>query len=745
MYLAITIVCFFITFLLLAFAIYLALCALTPGMKIGNISDDNIENIVSTRSKWNIPLNLVLKIAEKAVQLGNTGVKLGNKAGEMVLTPLLLKMRTICLSIAGALLIGSIYCFALATSMYSMYLVYETVINTVTLLDEEEEFPCYALCTGDPSIDSKCTYELLFGPDSYKKLVEAADLDEYYEGQLALCETGKEKGELLIKHINNYMVSQYKSDLSDKNKFRYKDKLDREKMSDNELKDDLIKLLADHKVNGKNPNCKCFELSGDMLFTYCYGEKHWKEKWKFKDLFGLGDEEDEGTVESGDTISGEGSVGHATGNYVIQLDDGLTYYWYHQSGGCGCDHDVLNPTYGRLSQVICGTPDKNNMAGRGCSMYSTAMALSCVLDAEITPFVVIQDVLKANITQTSSGKYNFVLDGTRGISNGSAMSMNKSALASSIVEVYGDRGVHAKEIGKNQSDIDDILAKGGMVIFSYQGTDGGFPWYKGQGHFFCLRKKENGLYYKLDSVSNAHATGTANNMNIGLTWEQISPYIKNSSGVGGGLAIWKEGGSSVGSATGGSGGTPIGTLGNGVVATTPKPPILQGITDADIAADIAAGKYTREDYNYLVSIGMESGSYEGFYAVACCVRNRVNSGGGSYRNVVTAPGQFAGFRTSDIGNPRNENIKQAAVAVLRGGPSTVGGSKYFFGRVNGYDMWVESSKCDTCANIGGNVFYGANYGTVHNKKTSLTSDAMIIWDSSESKWYLQSGQIWTRN
>ena len=50
-------------------------------------------------------------------------------------------------------------------------------------------------------------------------------------------------------------------------------------MSDNELTDDLIKLLADHKVNGKNPNCKCFELSGDMLFTYCYGEKHWKEKW----------------------------------------------------------------------------------------------------------------------------------------------------------------------------------------------------------------------------------------------------------------------------------------------------------------------------------------------------------------------------------------------------------------------------------------------------------------------------------
>lgn len=167
----------------------------------------------------------------------------------------------------------------------------------------------------------------------------------------------------------------------------------------------------------------------------------------------------------------------------------------------------------------------------------------------------------------------------------------------------------------------------------------------------------------------------------------------------------------------------------------PAAPI--NITDEDIKADIANGLYTEEDYAYLVSIGAESSYYEGFYAVACCVRNRVNSGGGSIKSVVTAAGQFAGYRADEVGKPRNNEVKAAALAVLRGGTSTIGTSRYFFGRVNGYDLWYESSKGPAPVVVGTgpyrNVFY-PHYGYVHNSVEPKTPDAIIIYDASSGTW-----------
>ena len=166
----------------------------------------------------------------------------------------------------------------------------------------------------------------------------------------------------------------------------------------------------------------------------------------------------------------------------------------------------------------------------------------------------------------------------------------------------------------------------------------------------------------------------------------------------------------------------------------PGSPPSPNVTDDEVAKDIANGLYTADDYNYLVALGGESGSYDGFYAVACCVRNRVTASGGTQtiKDVVTAPGQFAGYNENEVGKPRNEDVKQAAVAMLRGGASTIGDCRYFFGRVTGYDLWAEPDISEFY-NVGYNIYY-SEYGKLHNKKNNKTAGAIIIYDNSTKTW-----------
>lgn len=183
------------------------------------------------------------------------------------------------------------------------------------------------------------------------------------------------------------------------------------------------------------------------------------------------------------------------------------------------------------------------------------------------------------------------------------------------------------------------------------------------------------------------------------------------------------GGGSGGGDSGGSGGT--------------NPPSPPDITDQDILDDIANGLYTAEDYQYLVALGGESSSYEGFYAVACCVRNRVNTNNSSYKSEVTKSGQFSGYNPSEVGNPRNDDVKKAAVAVLRGGSSTIGNCYFFLGRYNGWDMWAESDISEFY-NVGGNVYFNG-WGKVHNKSNAMQSGDILIWDDSAGKWLYGPG------
>lgn len=184
---------------------------------------------------------------------------------------------------------------------------------------------------------------------------------------------------------------------------------------------------------------------------------------------------------------------------------------------------------------------------------------------------------------------------------------------------------------------------------------------------------------------------------------------------------------------GSGGGTPNPTVPSPVVPNPPSPPPSPPApTPGTPEDDIAKGLYTREDLDYMVALSGEASSYEGFYAVACCVRNRCTQQGKSVKQVVTAPGQFAGFKTSNIGNYSNKDVYNAAVEVLRGGQSTIKDYMFFFGRSNGHDIWYEANRCGSntpiVVGIGDyrNVFF-KNWGDCHNAKDNKTADAVTIY------------------
>ena len=167
---------------------------------------------------------------------------------------------------------------------------------------------------------------------------------------------------------------------------------------------------------------------------------------------------------------------------------------------------------------------------------------------------------------------------------------------------------------------------------------------------------------------------------------------------------------------------------------------LEDIDDAAIQADIKAGKYTADDFGYMYAtiLGECASSNEGACAVGWCIMNRVDNGKfpSTVREVVTAPGQFAGYHPEHVSGPyTNTIVKNATAACLkRSAPNPIGDFCYFFGRVNGYDLWYEYTKGPKPIQVGGNVFH-AGGGYVHNKQNKKTSDAVIIWSASEKRWY----------
>lgn len=504
---------FVLAFLLLSTSIYLVACALTTKNilnKHGKLDDNNVKEVVRERSKLNLPLNISLKLCEAALNKQSNG-------GAKLVKAIILKMKAVCFSVAGTLLVGAIYAFAFASAMYSLNIVATSAAtNITTLFDDIDGCKCYALCTGDDKIDKKCTYELLFGEDAYTELVKCAKMDEHSKSKFNELKTGEEKGEFLISFMNEHMVSAYIKQLENNKNFRKGDGLDRQTMSIEDLEDDLIRLLSDYKVNGKNPSCECNKFPANILKNKCLGEKHYKKPFlpNWRDTFafsGSGDGTGDNPSEGGNS-GGFGVLGQASGEYAVQLDDGM-WYWYHQDGGkgCGC-------TYcGDWSMRPWGNTNFHAFGQDGCAVYSLAMLVSNLKGTAITPTQLLQD-------------FGVTINGAGNFYTGSSASFTGRCIvyAPATSTIQSKYGLTVEALNKDIASIDSVLDRGGLVWTSWK--NGPSPWYEGTGHYMVIRKKSDTQYWCLTSCRGSSSMGSGkqgaiNTMNAGVDKQTVINYM----------------------------------------------------------------------------------------------------------------------------------------------------------------------------------------------------------------------------
>lgn len=500
----------FIAFLLSVLLIYFIYCLVTLLTFEKSIKNSTHSSIEEAKTRFNIFIWFLKKSRKvkdasspdelkKAVKKKTKGFKIGILIFEGIGIQLVIKLI--------------IY----GITVYSLNIGLQTVASVIeTLLNDDEQCQCYALCTGDSADDAKSVYELIFGPNEYNKLIHCMELtDEEYEkfygegryGQeLKLADSlsenihlsnytmvintsndGRAKSEFIRDHINNDMVNCYRDLVGDNSKFRFKDGLDRSKMTQKELEEDLYKLLSDYKINGRNPNCTCDTINIIGLDFACYGEKHWEPGWTWN--FITNNDPDQFFSNT----TGSGIMGKATGQYAVQLDDG-TYFWYHQtSAPDNCVHCGQNDPLGNWSNKTWSASDKGTktFGSNGCAVYSMAIGLSNLCGREITPTVIFQTT-QSTVT-TSHVKTND--------SYFSGMSIRRGEFAKLMASAYNlNLSSHTKannddsSINDTISFIDSILAQGGIVWASW--IDDESQWCGGsKSHFMCIRKTDGSNYY----------------------------------------------------------------------------------------------------------------------------------------------------------------------------------------------------------------------------------------------------------
>lgn len=397
-------------------------------------------------------------------------------------------VRTVGTAIVAALL---------AIILYQMNVVFNNMGSILTTIFQKDCEACYVKCSNNVENDEKLAYELLFGPDSCNAFITSLNFNDNQLSIYNSLPTIKEKSEYICDYLKEYSydsaIEQYKKDLETiGTDFRIKvDHIDRKDLEDAELRDDLIALLSDYKVNGKNTRCKCCSNGSDILLKIkCQGHKQWKPGWKFKDPI----EDDDSSGDSDDDNSGLGprhQMGQATGTYAVQLDDGM-YYWYHQSTPyCGC-------TY-------CGTWTERHWSSNGtggskfgsdgCAVYSLAIGISNLMGQEITPDKVF-DALGSTYTTTNVKTNQDYFIGV-GIKRGEAVKK--------LSETFG---FHYTPVADSVAEWDEILNKGGIIWTSWK--DSLCPWCgNGSRHFMCIRKTDGTNYYCFTSCRGKCATSSS--------------------------------------------------------------------------------------------------------------------------------------------------------------------------------------------------------------------------------------------
>lgn len=551
----ITVLCMIIAFILLVLAIYNIYCFIDMHKLMKLTANEDINEVLDEHKSRGL-FNLWVWVYKRKVKKITKSLplraisKLNSFGLKQVIKRLNHKIKIWWILVTAVLLTICILVSFIGISFIQLSMGVDSILSYYTLFSKDEDCVCYAKCSDNAEDDKKSVYELLFGPTEYEKIINHMTLKpEEYEYFFGLTyatkeesntfsglnngDDGKAKSDFIRDHLNDAMVQDYKALVAQNSKFRAKDGLDRSKMSDDELRADLYQLLCDYKVNGRNPACNCKDYSSTLIDFKCMGMKHYVEGWSWESLW-------EDTTGDRDTSNTYGNIpGTATGEFAVTLNDG-SYYWYHQSSET-CKYNAYESNNGYVSNVYAGGLSYKTMAGRGCGIYSTAIALSNLLGEEITPYIVIRDVMGCTL-QDSSGKKYFTSSSANGIAytGDCTPAMSASKLAERINSVYGSKGIVADVINFDQQSVDSYLTsddKYSYIINSWGGSGGAseFPWYTGGGHFMVVRGKDSsGLYYCFTSASTLYGSGHENiikGMNAGITWSTMAKYARHSTAL----------------------------------------------------------------------------------------------------------------------------------------------------------------------------------------------------------------------
>jgi hypothetical protein len=242
----------------------------------------------------------------------------------------------------------------------------------------------------------------------------------------------------------------------------------------------------------------------------------------------------------------------AQGAYAVGLPSntpGSTYYWYHQSSSCGnCEY------CGDWGTATWGSGGK--FASDGCAMFSAAMLVSNLTGQEITPLKFLEDIgceINDNNTYISTSSCEWL--------NDHSIAKGGEEFANFICEKYGLQNTGSLatyDKSKMQSAIDDVLSKGGMVLYRFSNpNDEVSQWVTTSSHFICIREKIDDKYYTLDSCNRPDSAGATEP----VTFDTI--YNRLYSGTDYMIGFWNgaAGSSNNSGTTGNSGNVPVGTGG----------------------------------------------------------------------------------------------------------------------------------------------------------------------------------------
>ena len=527
--------------------------AISAMRKSGKAKTDELKEVIK-KFKYNI----YLFIAKKSLTI--VGIVRRSIIGAVI-----------SLVTALCILVSTILSIGMASTYFNIDTAITGAINTVVTEDENTGCVCYAKCTGDKSIDNRTAYELVFGKEEYNKIINAMKRDtsgskedingESLSNLVTPAEVSKYDkletsgdikgiGELVNRYLESHkdsdMVKVYRNCLERNSWFKSNEKIDRTKMSNDELRLELMKFFRDVKTNGRNLNCPhCSKVATHLLAKTCSGEKHFKEDWAWEtqwDKTESDEEADEDAVEEGTggaRLIAYGLPGAAEGPNTVTQPDGTTWYWFNQTAQKFAKANIKIPGFGNITMGEALVQAKNGtftwtMAHAGCSIYALAITMSNILGREIDPYEITTKVLNHKITNVRGVAVIDCNENGTGQSRvgNFDMKVHKAQLIKRLKEYYNDEKLEIYEkAGLTEEYIKGLYDDKNYTTVIYGSYHGrGLPFiYNGDGHFMTIvGRRADGKYIMLTSAPVIYTSVTSEQASkMGVTAAQIVAHQKN--------------------------------------------------------------------------------------------------------------------------------------------------------------------------------------------------------------------------